>query len=118
LLPRPNNTLSAPPVVMRIAADTGQVLAALPAPESLRDKMQSVWSLAYSPDGQFLAAELYDPQALVLYNLAAETEPEVLCKGKNCCPRLPAFSPDGHTLATVCWDQAALWKIGDKEVSP
>lgn len=111
LLPRPNNTLSAPPIMMRVAADTGQVLAMLSAPEGLRDQFQSGWSLAYSPDERFLALELYEPKALVLYNLEEETEPRVLCEGEKCCSRMPAFSFDGRTLATVCWDQVALWEV-------
>lgn len=117
---RPNNTLLEPPLVMRIDAETGEVLKKLPAPENMDfgDGGISLTRVTYGPAGHALAAALSSPSGLFLYR-PDETEPVVLCDGEDeaCCVDRPQFAPDGATLATVCREQMSmfLWDLPNVE---
>ena len=98
-------------MMLRFDARTGEVLSRHNAPDDT-PVGEALVSLAYSPDGRFLAATTLEANGLFLYDLSsAGKEPEVLCQGKECCRRFPAFAPDGETLATVCGRRVVLWEM-------
>jgi len=101
---------AASPLVMLVDVKTGAVRAQF-APSGKAD--ESVTNLAYSPDGRMLAVGQPDvsgnQNVLRLLDLRKSAKPRELCRGEDCCIRLPAFSPDGQTLATLCKQRVALW---------
>ena len=98
-------------MMLRFDARTGEVLSRHNAPDDT-PVGETFVSLAYSLDGRFLAATTLGANGLLLYDLSGTgEEPEVLCRGEECCNRFPAFSPDGGTLATVCGRRVVLWEV-------
>jgi RNA polymerase sigma factor (sigma-70 family) len=67
-----------------------------------------VMSVAFSPDGETLAAGLRDG-AIRLWDVA--TGSERVCLRENGQVRAVAFSPDGKTLASARGDQVELWDL-------
>ncbi len=65
------------------------------------------WSLAFSPDSKRLATQGLD--SIKVWELTITREVNFPCKGATATTGgVLAFSPDGHTLAALCGDYAAL----------
>lgn len=71
-----------------------------------------VWSLAFSPDSQFLAAALgfwNTPGEVRLWQMPKKTDGKILTRaplrGHHLAATVVAFSPDGKKLATAGWDK-------------
>ena len=104
------------PMILRFDTCTGEILSRHDAPDDALPVGEMFVSLAYSPDGRFLAATTLNTNGLFLYNLAdTKAEPQVLCRGEDCCRHFPLFSPDGSTLATVCGRRITLWNMGEQK---
>ena len=69
-----------------------------------------IWSLAFSPDGQYLAAG--DTKGNILLRKVADGQPIRSFTGHNAWVVSLAFSPDGKTLASSSCDcTAKLWDL-------
>ncbi|MFF3573757.1 caspase family protein [Nocardia jiangxiensis] len=82
----------------------------------LGDSQQSVWSLAYSPDGHTLAVGDVG-NAIWLWNVRDPTRPTALgppVTGHTSGVLSLAFSPDSHILASGSWDTTIrLWAVSN-----
>ena len=71
-----------------------------------------VWALAFSPDGQFLAAG--DGEGIVKVWNVQERQVIAQLEGDTVRVDTLAFSPDGRTLASAGYDgQIKLWAVSD-----
>ena len=69
-----------------------------------------IWSVAFSPDGQYLAAG--DTKGDILLRRVADGQPICIFEGHNAWVVSLAFSPDGETLASGSCDcTAKLWDV-------
>ncbi len=73
-----------------------------------------IWSVAFSPDGQYLAAG--DTKGDIILRRVADGQIIRRYKGHNGWVVSLAFSPDGNTLASGCCDcRAKLWDVNTGE---
>ena len=73
-----------------------------------------IWSVAFSPDGQYLAAG--DTKGNILLRRVADGQPIGSFKGHNAWVVSLAFSPDGNTLASSSCDcTAKLWNVNTSQ---
>jgi hypothetical protein len=76
----------------------------------LREHTAAVTSVAFSPDGRFVATASNDT-TIIIWNTASRTVRATL-KGHTAPVEAVAFSPDGQTLASASWDQTIrLWDM-------
>ncbi|WP_128436367.1 TIR domain-containing protein [Streptomyces cyaneus] len=76
----------------------------------LTGHVNSVWAVAFSPDGTALLTGGTDRTA-ILWDIA-NSSPLATLTGHTSGVRAVAFGPDGHTVATGSWDHTAiLWDI-------
>jgi WD40 repeat protein len=69
-----------------------------------------VWSVAFSPDGEYLAAG--DTKGNILLRRVADGQPMRIFTGHHAWVVSLAFSPDGKTLASgSCDSTAKLWNV-------
>jgi len=72
--------------------------------------LSCIWTLAFSPDGKFLATGATDGE-ICLWHLP-DGEPALTCKGHTSWVYSVTFSPDGQLLASSCLDQTMrLWDV-------
>ena len=84
----------------------------------LRGHEDDITSVAFSPDGQWLASGSYD-HTTSLWNLTDPTIDSIILKGHTDRVTSVAFSPDGQTLATGSNDTTIrLWNLMDITSSP
>jgi WD40 repeat protein len=99
-------TVDKPRAVQIRDAATGQVVRTILAPVSS--------SLAYSPDGRWIAAGCAGRTARIW---EVRSDREVSLDGHSEEVRGVAFSPDGTRLATVCTDQSVrVWDLSSHRV--
>ncbi|MGH3803213.1 MAG: WD40 repeat domain-containing protein, partial [Pseudonocardiaceae bacterium] len=83
---------------------------------ALTDHTDSVFSVAFAPDGRTLATGSFDTK-VILWNLADLTQPQRLGQPLTAHTNTVlsvAFSPDGRTLATASADDTViLWNLTD-----
>jgi len=76
--------------------------------------LETVWSVAFSPDGKFLA--IGDSNGVVQLWEAATGREVLSCKGHSNSIRSVAFSPSGEMLASASSDHTVrLWNIPNGE---
>ncbi|NIV46293.1 MAG: AAA family ATPase, partial [Gammaproteobacteria bacterium] len=74
------------------------------------DTFGGIYAVAFSPDGQVLAAGTDDGQIRVWQ--ARDGQPLLTCEGHTAAVWAIAFSPDGQTLASGSFDQTVrLWDV-------
>src|SRR5690242_2517656 len=88
-------------------------LARAEAPPELKGHTALVYSLAFSPDGKFLATAGFD-NAVKIWDFAAGAKEVRTLTGHTGPVYCVAFSPDGATLASSSHDQTVrLWNVAD-----
>jgi WD40 repeat protein len=88
------------------------VIAQLPSRElyTLQGHNDSVWSVAFSPDGQLLASGSQD-KTVKLWEVKTGTLLHTL-QGHDAAVFSIAFSPNGRLLASGSWDSTVkLWQV-------
>jgi WD40 repeat protein/serine/threonine protein kinase len=93
--------------ILRWNASTGQPLAAWPT--GLRD----LWSVVFSPNGKWLAAEDYTGEIKILDTVTATAKTTILSSSWENRMGSPVFSPDSRTLAARFGGQSSigLWDV-------
>ena len=78
--------------------------------QSSAENFGGIWSVAFSPDGQYLAAG--DTKGDIILRHIADGQPIMRFKGHTAWVVSLDFSPDGKTLASSSCDcTAKLWDI-------
>jgi WD40 repeat protein len=85
---------------------------------TLRGHESDVGSVAFSPDGRFLASSSND-QSIRLWNLAAPQAEPLVLGGYESSRRSVAFSPDGRFLASGGADRLIrVWNLSVLDAEP
>ncbi len=85
---------------------------------TLRGHESLVWSVAFSPDGGWLASGSAD-QTIRLWDMADPSAEPTVLRGHESLVRSVAFSPDGGWLASGSDDQTIrLWDLSQPGAEP
>ena len=82
--------------------------------DKLTGHTDSVWSVAFSPDGRTLASG-GDPRSIILWNVASRQRLGELLIGRVGTLSRLALSPDGQTLAAGSFDGILLWDVASRQ---
>ncbi|MEG4489010.1 AAA-like domain-containing protein, partial [Microcoleus sp. D2_18a_B4] len=94
----------------RVIAALQQAVSAVKERNHLEGHNNSVWSVAFSPDGKTLASASSD-NTIQLWDLQSQ-KPIATLTGHSNSVRSVAFSPDGKTLASASSDNTIkLWNL-------
>ncbi|MFN0055539.1 MAG: c-type cytochrome domain-containing protein [Planctomycetales bacterium] len=93
-----------------VAAAQGNAQAPLASHRTLTGHADSIYALAFSPDGTQLVTASYD-KLLILWDVVSGAEKQTL-KHHTAAVFAVAFSPDGKSLASVAADQTVkIWNV-------